>query len=869
MAGGSTAPEAAHQNPRESRWTDPAWLPARLVLFTVVISTMEFAGLALARLDMHITTLWPAKGMLLAALLFSKRRNGPYLIALAATASLAAKLTFGDPLFFALVTTFISVSSAAATAFVFRAIAGAERVDFRDWRMLALFFAVACAAATLAAVPGAGLLSVTRGVDFLSAFIGWSFATGLSYLLFVPPLVLLAPTPNDGWVPASPAFAGANPGMTSPSSLEIPASAASPAFAGASVRADPLPSARAILLSALGMATITLIAFNEPAFPVFYLIAVALVIVSVAAGIEAAAVGVLVTALIAVPAVLRSGHWPNTYFHGVVELRLIATQVFIIALSIGILPAAAAVSERNRLRLGQAKALADLHAASSKLAESEERYRTLAEKTKDVIARADSKAVIRYISPGVRALGYEPEELVGTTGAEFVHPDDLGNFLANTQALLTGTVPKTPPVREHRFRTKSGEWMWLEGNPTVLHDADGKPAEIVNVFRDISDRKAMDTALADATREAEAAAVAKAEFLANMSHELRTPLTSIIGFSQLLAERKDLPDTASRHVARVVQAGQALLALVNDILDFSKLEAGQIEIRPEPCEPERVARDALELFTPQAARKSVTLSLRAGASLPPTLLLDEGRVRQVILNLVGNAVKFTEAGTVTLSLAYAKGALRCEVADTGPGIPKDKLGVLFQRFSQVDGTHGRAHGGTGLGLAICKGLIEAMGGEIFVTSEEGKGSTFGFDIPAAPDAKTAAAKPGIAEALSGLSVLAADDNVANRNLLEAMLKPLGVVLTLAENGASAVRLARAHVFDVILMDVHMPDMNGADAAGQIRTESQNRTTPIFAFTADTGIDLTAARNTVFDGIMLKPLTLSALKKALRETAKAA
>jgi CheY-like chemotaxis protein len=360
--------------------------------------------------------------------------------------------------------------------------------------------------------------------------------------------------------------------------------------------------------------------------------------------------------------------------------------------------------------------------------------------------------------------------------------------------------------------------------------------------------------------------VAKAEFLANMSHELRTPLTSIIGFSQLLQERKDLPEPAMRHVGRVVQAGQALLALVNDILDFSKLEAGQIEIRPEPCAAMTLAADALELFTPQAKQKNITLSFKSGTAIPQTLLLDEGRVRQVLLNLVGNAVKFTEAGSVTLALDYHNGKLSARVTDTGPGIPKDKLGKLFQRFSQIDGSNGRTHGGTGLGLAICKGLIEAMGGEIFVESDEGQGSTFGFVIPAARDLSRAAAPVASArDTLDDLKVLAADDNRANRNLLEAMLKPLNVALTLAENGTGAVKLAREQAYDVILMDVHMPDMNGADAAAQIRQESQNQATPIFAFTADTGLDPKAPRNAVFDGIVHKPLTLAALKKALRET----
>ena len=808
----------AEWNPSDTRGlADPKGLPLRLAVFVAIVAGMDYVGLALTRLGPHVTTLWPAKGIVLAALLFSSRRNAVFVLAAAAIAGLATRLAFfGDPLAVALAGTFISVGGGAATAFAVRATLGTERVDFRDWRMLALFFAVACTAAATIAVPAATVAAAMRGDAWITAYTSWMLATGLSYLIFVPPLVLLAP-PYD---------------------------------------APSLPSLKALLLSAFAMAAVTFFVFANSNVPLFFLITVVLVIVGVAAGIEAAAVGLLVTALIAVPLTL-SGHGPTVLIHGTSAFRLVATQIYLVVLTITILPAAAAVSERNRLRRTQQRTLLELQ-------ESELRYRTLAEQSKDVIVRADKQGIIRYISPGCRALGYEPEELTGVAGFALVHPDDVESFLANTRALLAGAKETTAPVREHRFRTKNGGWMWLQGNPTVLCDSHGVPQEIVNVFRDISDRKEMDTALADATREAEAAAVAKAEFLANMSHELRTPLTSIIGFSQLLQERKDLPEPAMRHVSRVVQAGQALLALVNDILDFSKLEAGQIEIRPEPCAVMTLAADALELFTPQAKQKAIALSFRSGTAIPETLLLDEGRVRQVLLNLVGNAVKFTEAGSVTLALDYANGKLSARVTDTGPGIPKDALKKLFQRFSQIDSSNGRTHGGTGLGLAICKGLIEAMGGEIFVESEEGKGSTFAFVIPAAREVRSAP-QPAASDTLDDLKVLAADDNLANRNLLEAMLKPLGVALTLAENGTGAVRLAREQTFDVILMDVHMPDMNGADAASQIRQESRNRATPIFAFTADTGFDPRASRNAVFDGIVHKPLTLAVLKKVLRET----
>jgi CheY-like chemotaxis protein len=263
--------------------------------------------------------------------------------------------------------------------------------------------------------------------------------------------------------------------------------------------------------------------------------------------------------------------------------------------------------------------------------------------------------------------------------------------------------------------------------------------------------------------------------------------------------------------------------------------------------------------------------MNVSPSLPDMLFLDADRVRQVLLNLVGNAVKFSKQGAVTVSLDYADGALVCTVHDTGPGIPDAKIGQLFQRFSQVDGSMARPHGGTGLGLAICKGLVEAMGGEIDVESAEGKGSTFTFHLPAPlADGEIAGPQPDGTEDLSGLRVLGVDDNPESIALLEDALRPLGVLLETAASGAEAIALARAQPFDVILMDLHMPQMSGGDAAARIRAGGLNVKTPIFAFTADALRGLKDDKNAkMFDGVMLKPLSLATLRRTLRQTAKAA
>jgi CheY-like chemotaxis protein len=290
------------------------------------------------------------------------------------------------------------------------------------------------------------------------------------------------------------------------------------------------------------------------------------------------------------------------------------------------------------------------------------------------------------------------------------------------------------------------------------------------------------------------------------------------------------------------------LAVVNDILDFSKLEAGQLELNQEPYDPAEVLKSALELVAPQAAAKGLDLALDLDPDLPGLVEGDAPRLSQVLLNLLSNAVKFTSAGAVTLSAGYDAGGrrLRVTVADTGSGIPADKLDRLFERFSQVDGSINRRHGGTGLGLAICKNLVALMGGTIEVASIEGEGSTFSFAI-AAPPATRPAAKPcapqSCAEAAptgGSAHILVADDLAENRELVRLMLEAVGHRVSEAASGAEAIEAASARPFDLILMDVQMPGMDGLAATRSIHQGGgPNAATPILALSANVMADQVA------------------------------
>jgi len=368
---------------------------------------------------------------------------------------------------------------------------------------------------------------------------------------------------------------------------------------------------------------------------------------------------------------------------------------------------------------------------------------------------------------------------------------------------------------------------------------------------------------------AETASLAKGDFLAIMSHEIRTPLNGVLGMAQAM-ENAPLSRAQRERLDVIRESGESLLAILNDVLDLSKIEAGKLELEVAPFELEGLARGAHAAFSGVARAKGLDFDLSIAPDALGSYLGDSARIRQILYNLISNAVKFTAEGGVQATILRTEAGVRVSVADTGVGIPPDRIGQLFNKFVQVDSSTTRQFGGTGLGLAICRQLIEAMGGTIVIASEPGEGTVFTVDLPLAMVAAAVSPQKPVAEVEEAagrpLRVLAAEDNAINRLVLKTLLGQFDLEPVLVEDGEQAVEAWEAQDWDLILMDVQMPKLDGPSAARRIRALEAERgrpPTPIIALTANAMTHQTDAyRAAGMDDVVTKPIEVHDLLRAI-------
>ena len=541
----------------------------------------------------------------------------------------------------------------------------------------------------------------------------------------------------------------------------------------------------------------------------------------------------------------------------------------------------------------------DRRKTERELRNSEARFRLVADNISDFIMLYDENFVYRYVSPSIqRVTGHRPEDLIGRS--IFEHNMTLQDLPESEREHLART--KTGQVL-WQMRCRDGNIIWVESNNTIIPPPPGAVgATVLSSSRDVSDRVARDRELAAAhdrlarqteelsvvaqnleieKEKAERASTAKSQFLAMMSHELRTPMTGVLGMADLLMISK-LNDEQKELTGTLIKSARSLLSVLNDILDFSKIEAGQLEIEAAPFSISSVINDVLNLFVPTASSRKITIKNESPTNINNTVIGDANRLRQVLSNLVGNAVKFTEKGEVILRHSQEKlpgGQIKIEfaVTDTGIGMTEDQVGRVFQPFVQADISTSRKFGGSGLGLAICRRLVDAMGGSIGIRSELGEGTTVNFSIVVAQaSAKDSsivvdASRDNVyhsqesTDLKSSYSVLVAEDNETNRFLISTMLEQMGHRVDTVENGALALAAVRDNAYDVIVMDMQMPVMDGPEATREIRKlQKPLSETPIIALTADV---IAAHRQSYLDAgvdaFIGKPVDWSVLEREIQ------
>ncbi|MGB7318142.1 MAG: response regulator [Planktotalea sp.] len=524
-------------------------------------------------------------------------------------------------------------------------------------------------------------------------------------------------------------------------------------------------------------------------------------------------------------------------------------------------------SSQQILATSQALELSDKEKRLSQ--EEARRFALVARHANDSIVISNANGQISWVNEAfTKITGFSSEEAIGQFPSELLNDVET---CEETSRAIEVHVQQGKPIRtEILNRRKDGKKIWVETNIVPIAHSDGTIEMVVAIERDITAIKEHEKELAEAKVLAERGEKSKSEFLATMSHEIRTPMNGIIGLSDLLAEH-ELPGEVQKYVVTIKESAAALLAIINDILDFSKLDAGKLTIDPVAFDLRACFSSAVELCAPQAHEKGIYLDVVEEQPLPIQVIGDDGRVRQIFLNMIGNAIKFTSQGGVTLITRVLEVGenyrIAIDIKDTGIGIDQKRIAQIFEKFQQADGRTTRKFGGTGLGLSISKQLAEHMGGGISVISTLGEGSTFSVELEMGKPHRGSDRSPArvaVASEISPMSILIAEDNKTNRFLIAKYLQGLPVEICFAHDGREAVEYTKERMPDLIFMDMSMPEMDGLEATQRIRAGKHNQP-HIIALTANAfASDREACFQAGMDDFLAKPVKKADLLGKLSE-----
>lgn len=515
--------------------------------------------------------------------------------------------------------------------------------------------------------------------------------------------------------------------------------------------------------------------------------------------------------------------------------------------------------------------VSEQRADQAALRKSERLFRLLAENATDIIVRLDLDDHVTYASPAMEEVtGFSAMETIGINPVSFMHPDDAAAARECSRQLKAGEIDQA--VIEYRTPHKDGYYIWAEARSRLVRNSKGDPQEVISVVRNISEHKRLQSELIAAREAEKQASAAQSRFLAAMSHEIRTPISGVIGMIDLLVNVPADDVQRPRYRAALASSARTLLRVVDDVLDYSQLSDVGISLEDAPFDMFATVHAVIDLYRPAAEAKGLVVGLQFQA-LARHAVGDATRLSQVLGNLMSNAIKFTNSGRIDVDVEQQSDGWRLAVGDSGIGMTAEQQQRLFQAFAQADSTIATRFGGTGLGLVIARLIVEAMGGSIGVESTPGKGATFVVKIPLATPGENwqeIELLSEISPETSVLRVLVADDSEVNLLYLSRLLDGMGHQVTAVTDGQAAVNAALELPFDAILLDRHMPRMNGIDAAKAIRKGVANYPLMVMVSAADPAAQGAeeGAASPLFDAILPKPVRRERLAALLADCAPA-